>query len=300
MLALYWLLPQALGGKTPPPLWRFLTFTQNIELQPGTAFSHAWSLCIEEQFYLVLPAALMLIAALRQHRRVLAWALILVLTVAAISWRDHLWTLYGTEASGALAKYYPNVYYGSLCRLDEFLPGVAVALLRNGHPAAWAALMAQPRRLLAVGVVACSVMFWMLLDRYYIDGYGYGRAMSTFGYSAMAWAFGLMVMASLAPRGKLSTWRVPGAEPLARWSYAIYLTHKPIAFVLVKPLAAVGIAAKSGGAVPVIALACLAGGWLLYRLVELPFLRLRDRWLPSHFRTREVGVLSGAFHAPQG
>jgi peptidoglycan/LPS O-acetylase OafA/YrhL len=44
-----------MGGRPPPSLWRFLTFTQNIGLQGGTAFSHAWSLCIEEQFYLVSP-----------------------------------------------------------------------------------------------------------------------------------------------------------------------------------------------------------------------------------------------------
>ncbi len=58
VLALYFIFPTVMGGKTPPPLWTFLTFTQNIPLQPGTAFSHAWSLCIEEQFYLLLPLIL--------------------------------------------------------------------------------------------------------------------------------------------------------------------------------------------------------------------------------------------------
>src|SRR4051794_30531603 len=55
VLALYFLFPAVMGGNAPPPLWTFLSFTQNILLQPGTAFSHAWSLCIEEQFYLLLP-----------------------------------------------------------------------------------------------------------------------------------------------------------------------------------------------------------------------------------------------------
>ena len=32
--------------------------------------------------------------------------------------------------------------------------------------------------------------------------------------------------------------KVPGANALARWSYALYLTHKPIAYALLQPLAA--------------------------------------------------------------
>ncbi|WP_377159777.1 acyltransferase family protein [Roseateles sp. UC29_93] len=281
VLALYWLLPQVMGGREPPPLWRFLTFTQNIALTPGTAFSHAWSLCIEEQFYLVLPAALMLGAALERHRRALAWSLIGVLTLAAILWRDHLWRLYGTQDPSL--GYYPHLYYGSLARLDEFLPGVAIALLKHGHADLWSALMRRAKTLLAIGAAASLGMLTLMLHFYYIDGYGYGHAMSSWGYSALAWSFGLTVLAALAPRGPLARAQVPGANALARWSYALYLTHKPIAFALVKPLAALGLMRASGWTVPVIAAACLLGGWLLYRWVESPFMRLRDRWIPSQF-----------------
>ena len=56
VLALYYLWPGFRAGSPLLPVWQFLTFTQNFNLQPGTAFSHAWSLCIEEQFYMVLPA----------------------------------------------------------------------------------------------------------------------------------------------------------------------------------------------------------------------------------------------------
>lgn len=281
VLALYWLFPQVTGGREPPPLWRFLSFTQNIALTPGTAFSHAWSLCIEEQFYLVLPAALMLGAALQQRRRTLAWSLIGVLTLAAILWRDHLWRLYGTQDPSL--GYYPQLYYGSLARLDEFLPGVAVALLKHGHADLWAALMQRAKTLLAIGIASSLGMLTLMLHFYYIADYGYGHAMSSWGYSALAWSFGLMVLAALAPRGPMARVRVPGANALARWSYALYLTHKPVAYALLKPLAALGLMRGSGWTVPVIAAACLLGGWLLYRLVELPFLALRDRWIPSQF-----------------
>eukprot|EP01034_Spumella_vulgaris_P033404 gene33404-41219_t len=56
VLALYAYWPWFRAGLTLPPLWQFLTFTQNLDLTPGTAFSHAWSLCVEEQFYVLLPA----------------------------------------------------------------------------------------------------------------------------------------------------------------------------------------------------------------------------------------------------
>ena len=71
VLALFFLFPAVMGGRTPPPLWRFLSFTQNLGLQSGTAFSHAWSLCIEEQFYLLLPAAAVLAM---KFRRGIGWA----------------------------------------------------------------------------------------------------------------------------------------------------------------------------------------------------------------------------------
>jgi peptidoglycan/LPS O-acetylase OafA/YrhL len=105
----------------------------------------------------------------------------------------------------------------------------------------WAALMQRAKTLLAIGVAASLGMLTLMLHFYYIDDYGYGHAMSSWGYSALAWSFGLMVLAAL------------------------------------------GLMRGSGRTVPVIAAACLLGGWLLYRRVELPFLALRDRWIPSQF-----------------
>ncbi|MDP3856965.1 MAG: acyltransferase [Stagnimonas sp.] len=281
VLALYFLFPVLMGGKEPPPLWRFLSFTQNIGLQPGTAFSHAWSLCIEEQFYLLLPAVTLLGLRWAPSLRG-AWTLLVGLMLAAMAWRAWLWTLHGLEADAA--GYYPNVYYASLSRLDEFLPGIAVALIRNAHPAVWQRLLAQGRGLLYAGLAAFAVLAWALHEHYYIDGYGYGFFMTAFGYSLLAACFAVLVVAALSPQTWLYRLRIPGAAALAAWSYAIYLSHKPLAVILKRQLEPLGIAPSSPLAVLLIGLACLLGGWLLYRLVETPFMRLRERRFPSSFR----------------
>ncbi|QSQ22022.1 acyltransferase [Pyxidicoccus parkwayensis] len=284
VLALYFLLPTVMGGKTPPPLWRFLTFTQNLWLQPGTAFSHAWSLCIEEQFYVLLPLGI--VAALHFGKSLTkraAWLALAGVIVGGVTLRCVLWFQYGLEEGGAVAGYYPNIYYSSFCRFDEFLPGVAIAMLKNFHPELWKRVTSRGQATLGVGVLATGVLFTLLARYYYIDGYGYGFAMTGFGYSLVACAFAVLVVAALSPSSLLYRVRVPGAASLAAWSYAIYLTHKPLAHILQERLKPWGLG--GGATVAIIAAGCLLGGWLLYRFVETPFMRLRDRHHPTNFPT---------------
>lgn len=54
-----------------PPLWRFVTFTQNLglNLKDFGTFSHAWSLCVEEHFYLALPITLIFLQSNKLIKR---------------------------------------------------------------------------------------------------------------------------------------------------------------------------------------------------------------------------------------
>jgi peptidoglycan/LPS O-acetylase OafA/YrhL len=280
VLALYFLFPLAMGGNGLPPLWRFLTFTQNLWLQPGTAFSHAWSLCIEEQFYLLLPAVVIVAARYGKSIR-LAWGALGLLMLAGIALRSVLWLQYGREAGGAVGGYYPNIYYSSFCRFDEFLPGIAVALLKNFHRDLWQKILRRGHLSLLAGGLAVALLFYLIVNYYYIEDYGYGFFMSGFGYSLVAVAFALLVVAALSPCSWLYRWRMPGAAQLAAWSYAIYLVHKPLAVIAHRALksAEINSAVEAG----LIAIVCIGGGYLLYRLVETPFMKLRDAHFPSNF-----------------
>ena len=58
VLAIYLLWPGGREAKGLAPWWQFATFTLNftIDYSANQAFSHAWSLCVEEHFYLLFPA----------------------------------------------------------------------------------------------------------------------------------------------------------------------------------------------------------------------------------------------------
>jgi peptidoglycan/LPS O-acetylase OafA/YrhL len=282
VLALFCLFPTVMGGGPLPPLWKFLTFTQNYLLKPGTGFSHAWSLCVEEQFYLLLPAAALLGVRYGKSIR-LAWLLLVALLVAGIAYRSAMWLRYGLDADDGTSGYYPHIYYSSFCRADEFLPGVAVAMLKNFHRSAWERVMRWGHVTLAAGVLSVGVMFYLLLHYYEIDDYGYGFFMTGFGYSLLAISFAVLMVAALSPGSILHRARIPGAARLAAWSYAIYLSHKPLAVIMQQLLAHRGIDAGSGVGVLIITFVCLLGGWALYTLIETPFMNLRDRYYPTNF-----------------
>jgi peptidoglycan/LPS O-acetylase OafA/YrhL len=273
VLALYALWPAWRGDTPMLPLWQYLTFTQNIHLQPGTAFSHAWSLCIEEQFYMLLPAAAVIGTALGQAgmRQRWAWCALALAVTGGMLARATIWQD-GQDATNRLGYYYQYIYYSSWCRADELLAGVALALFKNRAPGLWRRVLGHGNQLLSAGVLVIGGTFaWFLDDRY-------GFAQTVAGYPLLALGFSLLILAALAPGSLLQRVRVPGAASLALWSYAIYLTHKSVSMLVATRMAQAGYGAGDAVTIAACMLASLAAGWLLFVLVETPFMRLRARW----------------------
>ena len=273
VLAMYAFWPAWAGSSPPAPWWKYLTFTLNFDLKPGTLFSHAWSLCVEEQFYLLLPAAALAVAALRRHpprALALGWALLALAVAGGMVLRAHWWQPSMDLGERGSQRYYMLLYYSTLARFDELLAGVALAMLRNFHHRLWQGLTAHGNWLLAAGAGVTALAFVLFLRDHF------GFAMSVFGYPLLGMGFALLLLAALSPGSLLARWRIPGLGPIALWSYSIYLTHKQLCILLAErfaPDAPLHIA--------LMVAASVLAGWLLYVLVEAPFMRLRDRLLPS-------------------
>ncbi|MFC0251650.1 acyltransferase family protein [Massilia consociata] len=274
VLALYFLWPAFRGESPLLPLWEYLAFVQNIGLEPGSAFSHSWSLAIEEQFYVLLPAVALLGAAFGRSLR-LAWCVIALAFVAGMLVRADLWQ----EMAGQDHKlyfYFKHIYYSSLCRYDELLAGVALALLRNHHPGAWGRLTRHGNLAGLAGLAVCGVAFRLFVD----DRYGFG--ITVFGFPLLALGFSLLIVSSVAEGSLLRSVRVPGAGALALWSYAIYLLHKPVCVMAAKWMQAWGFGPGHPLTIGALLVLSVATGWLLYKLVETPFMVLRERYVPSN------------------
>lgn len=286
ILALYWLFPSALAGSGTASLWRFLSFTQNLDLQYGQTFTHSWSLCIEEQFYVILPFAIMAIAGFRRSVR-LGWIVLAMAILAGMGARGLAW------ANGGHSTFDQEVYYSSFTRLDELLPGVAIAMLKNFHRDQYARLLRHGNLLLATGAAA----FAILLYGFNSEAIAGSVAMTTLGFSLLSMGFALLILAGLSPHSLLNRVRIPGAASLALWSYAIYLAHKPIYKMMIAPLAQMGTDAHGAVGVAMVIGAGVLGGWVLHKTVETPFMKLRERRFPVRGKADVVdraGVASTA------
>lgn len=285
VLALYFLWPAFRGEGELLPLWKYLVFVQNHHLEPGSAFSHSWSLAIEEQFYLLLPALAMLGALLGRSMR-LAWLAIALAFAAGMLTRAWLWEDVVQGERFWMRNYFKYIYYSSFCRFDELLAGVAVALVKNRHGALWQRLTRHGEIAGALGLALTGLTFWLFLE----DRYGF--AITVFGFPMLALGFALLIVWAVSEGALLCRLRVPGAGALALWSYAIYLLHKPVCVMAAGWLKGRGVAPESPLAIGTLLALSVATGWLLYRLVETPFMVLRERYVPGN--SRVAGALPSA------
>jgi peptidoglycan/LPS O-acetylase OafA/YrhL len=271
LVLLLWVLPRS--PVTGAEQAAYLLYYQNIRFALfGQEFFDparlvTWSLAIEEQFYLVWPAVVLLLP-----RRALVVASAAIVAFAIVL----RWLLLEQAIPGVSV---PGTHFLTPCRLDTLCAGALMALLPPLRQAlAW---------LLAVGGAAGLVAVAATTG----EAVPEAPAMQRWGLLlALPFGVGLVALArSSRPFARLMSARV--LRSFGQYSYCIYLTH----FLVVEVLTTHGwlalpAAARDAliGNVPgealvllFFALAAITSwgvGWLSWRLYERWFLRLKDRF----------------------
>ncbi len=277
VLLLYFTVPAWRESPGISPLWLFLTFTQNffIDYSIHQAFSFAWSLCVEEHFYLVLPLLVLLFMKRPSVRRTVT--LLLAVVLAGIAWRTYVLcrVLRPLGSGNSAMAYLEQIYYPTYTRLDGLLVGVTLALLRNFRPAWWAKMTAHGYSTLLAGLSLFGISVWLFKDRFdSVSGVAaWGTAV---GFPVLAGGFGLLLLSSVSRNGVLGRFRFPGVKLVATLAFSLYLTHKEVVH-LDRLWLPEWTDEPRVSTTAFYAATCLFAAAILYLCVEGPFLRLRDR-----------------------
>jgi peptidoglycan/LPS O-acetylase OafA/YrhL len=217
-------------------------YIQNWVMAPGEhlaeALSHAWSLSVEEQFYLVWP---LLVLLLRGNR---TW---LVATALAGSCASVVVRV--LEWDGGAGTW--RIYFGTDTRADGLLIGCALAAATYGR-----ALRARP--LLVAGCLFVIVLCPDLI---------------TEGPLPIVWAPLVLALAAAAVIWGCVHSRQLAARPLVwvgRRSYGLYLWSAPVGVLLDRR----GISSWAYTAAMIVAALLLAAG--SWRFIEKPIQRFRS------------------------
>lgn len=244
---------------------------------------HAWSLAVEEQYYVLFP--LLLVALLKIFGRRWLPMIFALMAVASAAWMAHLYVP-GLDPS--------RVYYGTDTRVHELLVGaIAAAILAPGSSAARKLRLGVDRwsrRLAPVALLAIVISLALVSDGDDLVFQG--------GLVAFAVLASTVVVTAASPNAS-PLQRALSFEPLRLLgviSYGVYLWHWPV----------IVFASSSGlgspGPVLVIAEAAVTLGLAIasYRWVENPIRRRGWTALVPGQKRLSLFAVAGAVAAVMG
>jgi peptidoglycan/LPS O-acetylase OafA/YrhL len=241
-------------------------------------WEHAWSLAVEEHFYIFLPIFLFVLVRLSSNRENPFRSIPQAATAIAA-----LCLIFRAVSVFVGKPNFHMTYVGSHERMDTLFSGVLIGYFYHFRPAVLEELMRPTGNRIAIAAGSLG-----LLSSAYL--YGLGSAfLATFGYSFIYLGFAGVLLLSLYVRGILSgklAWIMELVGSVAAYvgmySYSIYLWHGPTAAWLPGFFRrTLGFPVGEYGRFAVYFIGSLVIGIGMSKLVEFPILRLRDRILPA-------------------
>lgn len=285
VVAIYFLVPAFREFEGLSPLWKYLTYTQNfgLDLKLYHCFSHAWSLCIEEQFYLFLPLMLLLGITFRVNKA--GWFLLGFLFVLGFALRMHSWQSYLAEQPLSGPIWFKYVYYPTYNRLDGLLAGITIASLWQYRPKFKMAISKNGNLCLLIGLALSVAAYVLCLDQTSYKA-------SIYGFPLVALAFSFFLTGAISPTSVFYKYGSSITSYIATLSYAIYLSHKGIIHVVQEALSSAGIDKDSNSMFVACIIGCGMAAMLLHYIVERPFMKLRGNILQKRRHKKAASPVS--------
>ncbi len=282
VVAIYFFFPSFHEKEALPPLWKLLTFTQNIGFDSrnhGT-FSHVWSLCIEEHFYLTLPLVLLILLKINWKHSFIILPLLFIIQILLRFW------IYSHFLSSPDSGYnwFEVIYYPTYSRLDGLLIGVSIAAFYQFSRANFNTLSKYGNWLVLTG-------FLVLLGVYNFASDMMSSSLTLYGFPLISIGYGLIVLGAISPDCFLFKFKLKASTSLATLSYGIYLVHKGVIHSSQDIFNEFGIAKESGSMFTLSVLMCLLCAFLLNQTIEKPFLRMRKKYIAKTYSQQRLSSI---------
>jgi len=262
-------------GRFPNGWEKYLWFGQALFSKYQGFYLLAWSLAIEEWFYLLFPLFLLAFAKLltRHERAILATIIVFLVVPPFLRYLLKLES-YEWDIGARLV---------TLPRLDAIAYGVCLALIKYRHSALWNMLI----KCWPIGIMAVAVMFAHASHTFFVAGFD-GTSV---GYRVLYFCLISVSIALLFPRIAIMTapenWWATIIRKLSLWSYSIYLSHIFFIWLISEGFTLLHWQIVPGSKLIVLSdfldwLLTIPGSALIYKYFEKPCMDLRDRKKKVH------------------